>query len=98
MCDFYNICIGCPLDEASGGEYCCEWEEKHLTEAIAIVEKWSNEHPHKTYKDDLLEKFPNAILDDGAPNACVYVLYGTIGRCYALSCKECWNQPISEVE
>lgn len=52
----------------------------------------------KTYKDDLLEKFPNAILDDGAPNACVYVLYGTIGRCYLLSCKDCWNQPLREVE
>ena len=33
---------------------------KYPEEAVAIVEKWSQEHPLKTMLSDLLEKYPNS--------------------------------------
>ena len=63
-------------------------------EAVEIVELWDKEHPAKTYKDDFLEKFPNAVI---AENICRYHVYKT-GGCdgFTGDCELCWNEPIEE--
>lgn len=100
MCSSYNACEkeGCPIVNIT--EVDCREEMFQLVDKfVPVVEKWSEEHPHKTYKDDLLEKFPNAELCDDAPVICVWDVYGhsVISDCIH-DCEECWNHPISEVE
>lgn len=51
----------------------------------------------KTYKEDFLEKFPNAPLErqEDIPVACRETIYG---RCYCPQggCIKCWNEPMEE--
>lgn len=99
MCKGCERCSECPIGKVKGKYYCDYWEFDHPTEAIAIVEKWSEEHPLKTYKDDFLEKYPNArIGDTGVPVSCVRSVFGSNTACELSSCKECWNQPMMEVK
>lgn len=54
---------------------------------------WNITKP-KTYKEDFLEKFPNA----GLPCR-VLVYFGTNGDCtHNFNCEECWNETMKEVE
>ena len=70
--------------------------------AIEIVQKWSDEHPKKTYIQDFFEKFPKAQNDsDGTPFACRKRIYGGVRpndkRCNRReACYECWNEPMEE--
>lgn len=69
--------------------------------AIEIVQKWSNEHPQKTFLTDFLEKYPKAPLArDGFPSGiCPYELGYTkepYTDCGSQTCKQCWNTPINE--
>lgn len=61
MCkSFGRDCCDCPADK----DVCCdafEWQE----ELVAIVEKWSAEHPCKTRQSEFLKQYPNAKLIDG---------------------------------
>lgn len=85
-------CKVCPLNGPSHGA-CSRFEEQHPQEAIKIVQKWSDEHPCKTYKDDFYEKFPNA-KTQYTPSGCVNILYGLKKYCEG-ECEECWNEPMS---
>ena len=53
---------------------------KDAEKAIEIVQKWSDEHPKKTYAQDFFEKFPKAPKDKSAkseyPDACRNLIYG----------------------
>lgn len=66
-----------------------------------IVQKWSDEHPQKTYLSEFLKNHPNALLnDDGTPTFCPYRL-GLMGADDCRNdgdCVKCWNQPIEESE
>lgn len=71
--------------------------------AIETVQKWSNEHPKKTYVQDFFEKFPDAPKDKSAkseyPDACRNMIYG--GGCPTIEsrtdcCYECWNEPMEK--
>lgn len=70
-------------------------------EATEIVRKWAEEHPRKTRKDVLLEKFPNAKMDErGIPYACTIPL-GITSRCHFYKedredCRACWNTEVEE--
>lgn len=70
--------------------------------AIEIVQKWSDEHPKKTYAQDFFEKFPKAqSYSDGSPVMCRKIIYGEIRppfeNCYYTgACKRCWNEPMEE--
>ena len=70
--------------------------------AIEIVQKWSDEHPVKTYAQDFFEKFPKAQgWVDGTPFACRKRIYGGVRpndkRCDRReACKNCWNEPMEE--
>lgn len=59
---------------------------------VPVVEKWSEEHPQRTFKDDFLEKFPKSKYE----NCCVDYVYGTNFReeCVIKNCTKCWNQPL----
>lgn len=104
-------CSDCPLSISNNGTdiSCSHFEMGYPEKAIAIVQKWSDEHPPKTYLSEFLKKYPNALLNDnGLPKGvCLYNL-GLKGVClYNLgladrkeypNCVDCWNQPIEDGE
>ena len=59
---------------------------------------WAAEHPEKSMKDILLERFPNALVYNDEPETCAEFL--GFGPCPNkdghMSCKECWNRPAPE--
>lgn len=92
----------CPLSKINNGKnlLCENFEKNYPEQAVAIVEKWAKEHPVKTYLSVLLEKFPNAPMEEiGEPKCCVENLFGSIAEnedCFAMDCKECWNREYKE--
>ena len=71
--------------------------------AIETVQKWSNEHPKKTYAQDFFEKFPKAQSNlDGTPLfVCRKRIYDGFQpkskECdYTGACENCWNKPMEE--
>lgn len=91
-------CADCPLSSSNNEKelFCDNFQLLYPKEAIAIVQKWSDEHTIKTYKDDFFEKYPNATKClDGVPNFCRDNLYGLNTRCSDKTCFECWNEPFS---
>lgn len=100
-------CADCPLNDAHNGEgiTCNEFEVLYPEKAIAIVQKWSDEHPPKTYLSEFLKNYPNAPLNNnGTPDLiCLYDL-GLMsyddGIANCDNCVKCWNQfiPIKDGE
>lgn len=99
---------GCPMyqlrcrlsEEGPKKVLCSSVLYKVPEEAVAVVEKWSDEHPVKTRLTDMLEKHPNVWIDSyGNPVMCAKWL-GYVKKCpdgcSIASCKECWNTPIEE--
>lgn len=69
MCRSFSDCSDCPADR----NICCdvyEWQE----ELVAIVEKWSAEHPRKTHQSEFLKQFPYANCLDGVVVFCPKVV------------------------
>ena len=101
MCE-RNQCDECSLGSKSNGTYktCRVFENDYPSEAMKIVQKWSDEHPQKTYLTDFLDKHPNAPLTNGIPSGfCPYYLgYMTKKEFEECSthCKKCWNTPVVE--
>lgn len=98
MCDYYSggFCKGCPRKE----EPSCDsstMSDEELAKLISDVEKWSKEHPQRTRLQDLLEKYPNAMMcNDDSPKVCCKHL-GYIMSCPEnKNCKECWNMPVED--
>lgn len=57
---------------------CSSFEKAYPEEAVAIVEKWSEEHPLKTRAQVFFEKFPDAKTsreDSISPSCCVERIY-----------------------
>lgn len=100
-------CSNCPLCHVNNdkGQSCTAFEMLYPEKAIAIVQKWSDEHPQKTYLSEFLKNYPNTLLnDDGTPKRiCPYEL-GLISKNNCRinrinrNCVECWNQPIKDGE
>lgn len=44
---------------------CADFIKRHPEEAVAIVEKWTKDHPQKTRQSEFLKMFPDARLFDG---------------------------------
>lgn len=91
-------CIDCPLSSFNNGigVQCSDFETLYPEKAIAIVQKWSDEHPQKTYLSEFLKKYPNAPLGDGGTptGICPYEL-GLMGADDCRkdgNCVKCWNQ------
>lgn len=95
-------CGDCPLCSDNNGTSenmsCTTFEMHHPEKAIEVVQKWSDEHPQKTYLTELLKHYPNTLLnDDETPEICLSSLGLTNynGCRNGITCSECWNQPIS---
>ena len=95
MCDAQEKCEHCPLDDCCSGD--ALWV-KSPKQAIEIVQKWSDEHPPKTYADDFLEKFPKVSKDNNAIpwNLCRKYFYGERLNGCCDRCSDCWNEPMEE--
>lgn len=71
-----------------------------IIKAVDNLQKWSDEHPKKTYAQDFFEKFPKAqSRSDGTPFVCRKRIYGgihsTLENCdYTGACYRCWNEPM----
>lgn len=94
-------CSDCPLsslnNDATDRMTCSEFEILCPEQAIKVVQRWSDEHPPKTYLTELLKNYPNISLEDNVtPNFCPYRLgLMSIDDCRKdHNCVECWNQPI----
>lgn len=96
-------CEECPLSSMNNGEgiVCSDFETCYPEKAIAIMQKWSDEHPQKTYLSEFLKNHPNVMLnDDGTPTFCPYRL-GLMGADDCRkdgNCVKCWTQPIEDGE
>lgn len=91
-------CTNCLLSSYNNGDgICCtDFEMLYPKKAIEIVQKWSNEHPQKTFLTEFLKNYPNAPLDDdGTPKGVCPRALGlmNIDDCDD-NCIKCWNQPI----
>lgn len=77
---------------------------EYAKKLIENLQKWSNEHPEKTYAQDFFEKFPKAqSYSDGSPVICRKIIYGEIRppfeNCYYTgACYRCWNEPLNDEE
>jgi hypothetical protein len=91
-------CTDCPLSRFNNNEkiICSELELFHSETAVQIVQRWSDEHPGKTYLTEFLSHYPNAEVNgDGIPSGiCPYELGVTDNHDCMRTCAECWNQPI----
>ena len=94
-CPMFGVCKDAPT------RICAE----DVKMAIETVQKWSDEHPKKTYAQDFFEKFPKAQRNwDGTPFVCRKRIYGgihsaTLEDCdYTRACYRCWNEPMNDEE
>lgn len=113
MCDKRTRCSTCPIGSILNGKKksCGVFENDYPSEAIDIVQKWSDEHPPKTLLTEFLKSYPNAEMNsDGFPSNIVPCNLGLIerkdickNRCLYYydkghPCYDCWNTPIKESE
>lgn len=60
MCNSYKECDECPMKQRHDSNYYnftyCEYPEAFPEETVAIIEKWSAEHPIQTNADYVAEK------------------------------------------
>ena len=98
-------CGECLLNNKNNGTsenlLCGAFQAIYPEKAISIIQKWSDEHPQRTYLTEFLKHYPNALLkDDGTPEICLSSLGLTNynGCRNGITCSECWNQPIEDGE
>lgn len=69
--DGNNFYCGLRHESNKNGELCDEYIKNHPDKAVAIVEKWSKEHPRKTRQSELLKLFPRVCMAaDGVIGFC----------------------------
>lgn len=109
LCDSRDECVAdtankeqCPMFGVCRFTYSKTCAEDIKT-AIETVQKWSDEHPKKTYAQDFFEKFPKAQSNsDGTPFVCIKRIYGGIHSATSEGCDDtkacyrCWNEPMEE--
>ena len=100
MCELCEWCKDCPVHESAIKKdlKCAQYKKAFLKEYIETVEKWSKEHPQKTYLIKFKEMFPNAPLGGiGYPltKPC-YLGWIALNKCPLISCCDCWDMPCEE--
>ena len=107
LCDSRTACEAdaenkeqCPLFDFCRQSLTIRAEE--IITAVENLQKWSDEHPKKTYAQDFFEKFPKAQSNsDGTPFVCRKRIYGgirsTLEDCdYTGACYRCWSEPLND--
>ena len=108
FCNSRDVCVAdaanknrCPMYDfcyLPNSKVCVE----ELIKVVENLQKWSDEHPKKTYAQDFFEKFPKAQSgSDGTPFVCREEIYGRarpkFEDCgYMGTCENCWNEPMEE--
>lgn len=99
MCRSFDTgCYGCPASNCEGELLYCAVGQDSTVDAkaqIAIVEKWSSAHPHKTRQSVFLEQWPEAEVDDnGILTACPAVISSTHRNEYdgCAKCTDCCRE------
>ena len=70
MCISSKTCLSCSIGKSAGvSTVCSNVVKKEPEKYVAIVEKWSAEHPIKTRQSEFLKMFPDASI--GANGALV---------------------------
>ena len=64
MCVNNDGCKKCLFGVSENGVNCSSFMYNHPEKAVAIIEKWSIEHPVKTRQSEFLGIFPEARLDE----------------------------------
>ena len=71
MCTSSKTCLSCSIGKIAGvSTVCSNMVKKEPEKYVAIVEKWSAEHPVKTRENEFLKIFPNAEIQDGVIRIC----------------------------
>lgn len=111
ICESSEDCASCILypkySDNGDFSFCeifpeCENEWDRLSMLIDGLQNWADEHRGKTYKDDFLEKYPDATIQNEMPVLCRNALYKekqnkcTVGCLYIEECAKCWNEPLPE--
>lgn len=106
MCkSFDDGCKRYPAFNACEDDLCCAvGRESTLdaTEQIALVEKWSKEHPIKIRSSEFLKHYPDAMVQDNGMVAicprCVDKRFEPCGGCIRTRCDRCkaeyWMQEV----
>ena len=65
MCNKCSACSGCPVCKENNGFNmdCEDLQIENPEEFVAIIEKWSVEHPAKTRQSELLKMFPGTRIN-----------------------------------
>lgn len=99
-----NIIDRCPL-YGFCKKGASKFSRKDIEYAIETLQKWSREHPRKTYAQDFFEKFPSAEPDkEGVPRMCRANCYGgscqhpPVSEVSRAPCKACWNEPMEAAD
>lgn len=102
MCNYScGNCSVCPFDVTEWNS-CVALMQDNPKKYNDILLKWCDEHPvkKKTYKQDFLEKFPNAKqCHPGRPALCRGDIYGNrIQVCdtHRANCTACWNEEMPD--
>lgn len=110
MCKSFVGCSLCPLTRKEKGKdtaTCITLEKVCIEEVVEAVQRWSDEHPPRTYLSELLRNYPDTPLEeyDGTPvEFCPRFLglndFSTDvdeNKCFRENiCAECWNQPLDK--
>lgn len=101
MCAFqkkHGSCKECPIEtqiqDSNELKFCKIGVFNYPDSTVAIVEKWSFDHPRETYRTHFLKAFPNAISFGRVCKNAVYNM--NQGRCNAgfdAKCSDCWDEP-----
>lgn len=65
---------------------------------LPMLEEWAAAHPVRTYAEDFREKFPNCVMENECPAACLSPIYGEDAASCGLKCADCWNRPMPDVK
>lgn len=85
-----NCCLDCPCYSMNNAtnEICIKFRKTNPEKYVAIVEKWSAEHPIKTRQSELLKMFPNAKTNKDGISICPRVV-DTKHECEGKVCEGC---------
>lgn len=101
MCSKCSACSRCPVCKENNGVYmdCEDLQIENPEEFVAIIEKWSVEHPVKTRQSEFLKMFPNAKMTElGSLKICPADVDRNI-ECSGESCTNCRGKYwLTEVE
>lgn len=78
MCDSYKSCEGCPFDDSKCSINALLYDDEY-DRSVAIVERWSREHPSKTRQTELLNMFPEAHVSE---NGSLYICPASVSSAY----------------